>query len=299
MSRPPALPHPLGRGGHRYQQELQHADLLDGRTPLVLGLLGRLIGLTRLHPAPASSVRHRNTAFLVVSCMTSSAPGARPQKQRAYSVDELTAGPVSTAEGSKLEHEHQRSFQDVFVTASSYTALGACVKRRMEQSSRERQGTPDTGQHREQSPVSIAPFAKQSPHNSHSLPLTLVLQDPNPELVPNMRLSSVTVLLASLASVISAGVVDTRDGTKKPLDFIGTFDTFTDENCSQGGGGVTVTDDNDNRKLSQDVRSVKSYIKDRSLVIWVHGGLYYPLAIPPSDTECKVLNGPGRYWNLS
>lgn len=42
----------------------------------------------------------------------------------------------------------------------------------------------------------------------------------------------------------------------------GTFDTFTDPACDEGGQGVTVPDQNSSGELEADVLSVKSYIPD-------------------------------------
>ncbi|KAL7906748.1 hypothetical protein GGI35DRAFT_93198 [Trichoderma velutinum] len=80
---------------------------------------------------------------------------------------------------------------------------------------------------------------------------------------------------------------------------IGSFDTFTDTQCSEGGEGVTVPNSDASGTLSSDVVSVKAYIPDCSLVIWVNGGGWYPLVIHPGDSSCHELNGSGRAWNLS
>lgn len=42
----------------------------------------------------------------------------------------------------------------------------------------------------------------------------------------------------------------------------GTFDTFTDSACAEGGRGVTVPDQNSSGVLGQDVISVKSNMQD-------------------------------------
>ncbi|KAL7783453.1 hypothetical protein V8C37DRAFT_43256 [Trichoderma ceciliae] len=80
---------------------------------------------------------------------------------------------------------------------------------------------------------------------------------------------------------------------------IGSFDTFTDSVCSEGGEGITVQDQNASGTLSSDVQSVKAYIPGCSLIIWVNGGGWYPLVIRPGDSSCTELHGPGRAWNLS
>ncbi|RFU73870.1 cap domain [Trichoderma arundinaceum] len=85
---------------------------------------------------------------------------------------------------------------------------------------------------------------------------------------------------------------------------LGSFDTFTDSSCSEGGEGITVEDQNASGTLPSDVHSVKAYIPDCAhfnspVVIWVNGGGWYPLVIRPGDSECTELHGPGREWNIS
>ncbi|EHK16511.1 uncharacterized protein TRIVIDRAFT_111387 [Trichoderma virens Gv29-8] len=80
---------------------------------------------------------------------------------------------------------------------------------------------------------------------------------------------------------------------------VGTFDTFTDISCSEGGEGITLPDEASSGTLSSDVQSVKAYIPNCALVIWVNGGGWYPLVIRPGDSSCYELTGPGRSWNLS
>ncbi|OAA36464.1 hypothetical protein NOR_07543 [Metarhizium rileyi] len=114
-----------------------------------------------------------------------------------------------------------------------------------------------------------------------------------------MRFTSVTLLLASLASGIRAAAIDIR--ADQAAGFVGTFDTFTDTACSVGGEGVSVNDVNTSGVLPQETRSVRAYITSPSnlLVIWVHGGNWYPLVIRPGDPSCHVLDGPGRSWNIA
>ncbi|KAG8411713.1 hypothetical protein J3458_015300 [Metarhizium acridum] len=76
-----------------------------------------------------------------------------------------------------------------------------------------------------------------------------------------MRFSSVTMLLAGLASGINAGYVDTWEEEMPLGGFIGTFDIFSNEHCSQGGKGITVTTDDHQGPLQHGVKSVKSYVQ--------------------------------------
>lgn len=71
---------------------------------------------------------------------------------------------------------------------------------------------------------------------------------------------SATVLLATFVTGIYAGVLN----PKASSDAIGTFDTFTDSECNEGGEGVTVTDLSASGTLSSDVESVKAWIPDCS-----------------------------------
>ncbi|UKZ77931.1 hypothetical protein TrVFT333_005663 [Trichoderma virens FT-333] len=63
--------------------------------------------------------------------------------------------------------------------------------------------------------------------------------------------------------------------------------------------GITLPDEASSGTLSSDVQSVKAYIPNCALVIWVNGGGWYPLVIRPGDSSCYELTGPGRGWNLS
>lgn len=78
-----------------------------------------------------------------------------------------------------------------------------------------------------------------------------------------MRFSVVTMLLASLASGINADYVDTWEDEMPLGQFIGTFDTFSNNQCSEGGKGITVTADDRQGPLQSNVRSVKSYIQNQ------------------------------------
>ncbi|QLI70042.1 uncharacterized protein G6M90_00g054830 [Metarhizium brunneum] len=78
-----------------------------------------------------------------------------------------------------------------------------------------------------------------------------------------MRFSVVTMLLASLASGINADYVDTWEDEMPLGQFIGTFDTFSNNQCSEGGKGITVTADDRKGPLQSSVKSVKSYIQNQ------------------------------------
>jgi hypothetical protein len=142
---------------------------------------------------------------------------------------------------------------------------------------------------------------------------------------------SIIAALALLTAVATSSRVHVtnHDLTTQPLncDSLGSFDTFTDDSCSQGGQGITVDDNNASGELNSDVLSIKAYIPTCAgkyfsieesiipmlgkwkrpsklissflVIVWVNGGNWYPLVIPPNNNNCVQLSGSGRKWNLS
>ncbi|KID95846.1 hypothetical protein MAJ_08153, partial [Metarhizium majus ARSEF 297] len=112
-----------------------------------------------------------------------------------------------------------------------------------------------------------------------------------------MRFSVVTMLLAGLASGINADYVDTWEDEMPLGDFIGTFDTFSNSQCSAGGQGITVNTDHHQGTLQPNVRSVKSNIQNQYLYIYQTGAPRI-LRIAPNDSICHKLNGSPRFWRV-
>ena len=78
-----------------------------------------------------------------------------------------------------------------------------------------------------------------------------------------MRAATIATILTSLVAGIHArGRKYDFNPWSTDLDFIGTFDTFTDRDCSEGGRGITVTEEKGRGELSPAVKSVKAYFKD-------------------------------------
>lgn len=100
-----------------------------------------------------------------------------------------------------------------------------------------------------------------------------------------MRFSVVTMLLASLASGINAGYVDTWEDEMPLADFIGTFDTFSNGQCSAGGQGITVNTEHHQGYLQPNVRAVKSNIQNQYCKFF----LFWPSRISILTNEnCSV-----------
>ncbi|KFG79521.1 hypothetical protein MANI_021911 [Metarhizium anisopliae] len=112
-----------------------------------------------------------------------------------------------------------------------------------------------------------------------------------------MRFSVVTMLLASLASGINAGYVDTWEDEMPLADFIGTFDTFSNGQCSAGGQGITVNTEHHQGYLQPNVRAVKSNIQNQYLYIYQTSPSKV-LRIAPKDYRCHALTGSARFWRV-
>ncbi|KID68956.1 hypothetical protein MBR_08959, partial [Metarhizium brunneum ARSEF 3297] len=112
-----------------------------------------------------------------------------------------------------------------------------------------------------------------------------------------MRFSVVTMLLASLASGINADYVDTWEDEMPLGQFIGTFDTFSNNQCSEGGKGITVTADDRKGPLQSSVKSVKSYIQNQYLYIY-QTNPHKILRIAPNDYRCHPLSGSPQFWKV-
>ncbi|KAL6793605.1 hypothetical protein GGI42DRAFT_363750 [Trichoderma sp. SZMC 28013] len=79
----------------------------------------------------------------------------------------------------------------------------------------------------------------------------------------------------------------------------GSFDTFTDTQCSEGREAVPIPDPDTYHQVFSDYSSVKAYNLECTLLIWVDGGDWYPLLIHPGDSSCYELYGKSRGWRLT
>ncbi|OAQ64495.1 hypothetical protein VFPPC_05761 [Pochonia chlamydosporia 170] len=114
-----------------------------------------------------------------------------------------------------------------------------------------------------------------------------------------MRFTSTAVLLTSLAAGIHAGVIAPREEIIEPRQdqqFFGTFDTFTDTVCSEGGSGITVDRDNVNGPLDGNVKSIKAYLPTCYLAIWNTLGGFPVRYIAPGDNGCYSISGTDLTW---
>ncbi|KAF3056212.1 hypothetical protein GL218_06560 [Daldinia childiae] len=99
---------------------------------------------------------------------------------------------------------------------------------------------------------------------------------------------SIPVFLAAagISTAFASPVVKAREE-------IGSFDTFTDENCSEGGAGIDVTSDNlGYTYLNPGIKSIDSHLPDNcALIIWIDHPNQPPyLSIPPSRAnQCITL----------
>lgn len=84
-----------------------------------------------------------------------------------------------------------------------------------------------------------------------------------------MQITASLALLTALVSSAHAAVArpyyqDFQDPFSVSTNTLGTFDIFTDTQCSQGGAGITVSSDQTSGILPPNVMSVKAYMPPQS-----------------------------------
>ncbi|OAQ67680.1 hypothetical protein VFPPC_13563 [Pochonia chlamydosporia 170] len=103
-----------------------------------------------------------------------------------------------------------------------------------------------------------------------------------------MRFTSATLVLAMAAGIQSAAI-ETRQ------KFVGTFDTFTDRDCHQGGKGVTVFSPNRQDELAKGIKAIRSYFPKCTLEI-VYKNSWEFFKIPPGNSQCHQLPYESYWW---
>ncbi|KAI6081409.1 hypothetical protein F4821DRAFT_264966 [Hypoxylon rubiginosum] len=83
---------------------------------------------------------------------------------------------------------------------------------------------------------------------------------------------------------------------------IGTFDTFTDKNCTEGGKGIDVTGDEGYVDFGPGIGSIDSHLPNNcALVIWKDGAFYPPYIVvgPNSTNQCIPFeyDSSRLFWN--
>lgn len=102
-----------------------------------------------------------------------------------------------------------------------------------------------------------------------------------------MHAISATVLLASFVTGICAGAIN----PKVTRQALGTFDTFTDIGCSEGGEGITVADNNASGTLSSDVNSIKAYIPDCACKSLYYQSTIFVLRKKETELTSRFVSG--------
>ncbi|KAI1639964.1 hypothetical protein F4809DRAFT_21574 [Biscogniauxia mediterranea] len=104
-----------------------------------------------------------------------------------------------------------------------------------------------------------------------------------------MRFTIFSILAVGATLAIASPKIEARQE-------LGTFDTFTDDQCDEGGKGITVPEDGGFIDFEPGVEAVKSYLPDNcALVIWYKstGTTQPPFIVisPNRKDQCVTLQG--------